>query len=177
VSSQAPFATPRRVAGSNSETAVSVPKSHRIVAVYEQHRDAEDAVFRLSEAGFVVEDASIVARGFASERWLRGDVPDESDPHEPPAWTGGVLGMLVGAAFVWIPGVGPLAFTGSLASMLIGAAGSGSELGRVLGELGLTPGGRTSSTGYLVVLNATIEAASRAARILSSSTVTDPPTA
>jgi hypothetical protein len=147
---------------------VTASKSHRIVASYETHRDAEDAVFRLTEAGFVVNDVSIVARGFASERWLRGAGLDESDPHAAPAWTGGVLGMLVGAAFLWIPGLGPIAITGELAAILVGATGDSSELGSVLGELGMSPGDRTAGTGYLVVLHTSADDASRAALMLAA---------
>src|SRR5262249_12791338 len=36
------------------------------------------------------------------------------------AWVGGIFGLLTGAAFLWVPGVGPLVVAGSLASVLLG---------------------------------------------------------
>jgi hypothetical protein len=54
------------------------------------------------------------------------------------AWVGGILGFLVGAALLWIPGVGPVVVAGSLASMLLGGiegAVAGSALGGILSGL------------------------------------------
>jgi hypothetical protein len=56
------------------------------------------------------------------------------------AWVGGIFGLLVGAAFVWVPGFGPLLVVGSLSAVLLGglegaltgAAGAG-LLGGLLG--------------------------------------------
>jgi hypothetical protein len=143
---------------------VTASKRHHVVGCFAEHRDAEDAVFRLGEAGFLVHDVSIVARGFASERWLRG--ADDDDPHAPAAWTGGVLGMLVGAAFLWIPGAGPIAVTGRLASMIMAASAPSSELGRALEQLGVAAGQR--GAGFLVLAHADEETAARAARLLAA---------
>jgi hypothetical protein len=39
------------------------------------------------------------------------------------AWPGRIIGRLVGAAFLWIPGVGPVIVAGPLASALLGRHG------------------------------------------------------
>lgn len=36
------------------------------------------------------------------------------------AWMGGIFGLLVGAAFVWVPGVGPLLVAGPPAAARLG---------------------------------------------------------
>jgi hypothetical protein len=36
------------------------------------------------------------------------------------AWVGGLFGVLTGAAFLWVPGAGPLIVAGSLVSTLLG---------------------------------------------------------
>ena len=51
---------------------------------------------------------------------------------------GGIFGLLVGAAFIWVPGVGPLVVAGSLASVLLGGlegAVGGAALTGLLGWL------------------------------------------
>lgn len=53
------------------------------------------------------------------------------------ARTGGIFGLLVGAAFIWVLGVGPL-LAGSLATALVGGlegAAAGGGLGGLLGAL------------------------------------------
>ena len=54
------------------------------------------------------------------------------------AWVGGIFGLLAGAAFLWVPGVGPLIVAGSLASALLGGlegAVAGAATTGVLGWL------------------------------------------
>jgi hypothetical protein len=51
---------------------------------------------------------------------------------------GGIFGLLVGAAFLWVPGVGPLIVAGSLSSALLGGvegAVAGAALSGVFGWL------------------------------------------
>ncbi len=54
------------------------------------------------------------------------------------AWFGGLFGVLVGARFLWIPGVGPLLVAGPLAAVLLGGvegAVAGAAFGGLLGGL------------------------------------------
>jgi hypothetical protein len=52
------------------------------------------------------------------------------------AWVGGIFGVLVGAAFLWVPGVGPLVAVGSLAAVLLGGAEGAVAGAAVTGLLG-----------------------------------------
>ena len=53
------------------------------------------------------------------------------------AWTGGLFGLLAGAALLWVPVVGPLVVLGPLATAALGALEGGAVagiLGAVLGR-------------------------------------------
>lgn len=50
------------------------------------------------------------------------------------AWAGGLFGLPAGAAFLWIPAVGPLFILGPLASAALGAI-EGGAVGRLLGVI------------------------------------------
>lgn len=114
-----------------------------VIAVYSTMSDAEDAVALLNKGNFPITQVSIVAQDMQSEKEVHGyvtagDVAKGSAG--TGAWVGGLFGLLVGAAFIWVPGVGPLLVAGSFSAILlgamegavVGAAGSG-LLGSLLG--------------------------------------------
>src|SRR5262249_49478980 len=88
-----------------------------------------------------VDRISIIAKDLGSEKKIHGfvtscDVAKASA--RTGAWVGGLFGVLVGAAFVWLPGVGPLVVAGSLTSALLGGlegAVAGAAFTGVLGWL------------------------------------------
>jgi len=54
------------------------------------------------------------------------------------AWMGGIFGLMVGAAFIWVPGFGPLLVAGPLAAALLGGMEgivAGAAGGGLLGAL------------------------------------------
>src|SRR5215470_15231081 len=112
-----------------------------VVGIYGHIDSAEDAVKKLGEGGFPIDHVSIIAKDLGSEKKVHGfvtscDVAKASA--RTGAWVGGIFGLLVGAAFVWVPGVGPLVVAGSLTSALIGGlegAAAGAALTGVLGWL------------------------------------------
>ena len=112
-----------------------------IVGVYDTLSQAEDAVRTLSEAGFPIQQVSIVARDLTSERQINGlvtagDVATQG--LSTGAWLGGLFGLLVGAAFIWVPGFGPLIVAGPLAAAIAGGiegAVAGAAGGGLLGAL------------------------------------------
>ena len=112
-----------------------------VVGTYEQMSNAEEAVQRLQEGGFPVEKVSILARDFQSEKKVHGYVTacDTSKAGaKTGAWFGGLFGILVGAGFLWIPGLGPLLVAGPLAAVLLGGvegAVGGAAFGGLLGGL------------------------------------------
>jgi hypothetical protein len=116
-------------------------QENSVVGVYTNLDAAEDAVRKLGEGGFPIQHVSIIAQDLGSEKKIHGfvtacDVAKSSA--RTGAWVGGIFGLLVGAAFVWVPGVGPLVVAGSLASALLGgleAAVAGAASAGLLGWL------------------------------------------
>ena len=112
-----------------------------VVGVYNSLDAAEEAVRKLGQGGFPIQHVSILAKDLGSEKKVHGfvtscDVAKASA--RTGAWVGGIFGLLVGAAFVWLPGVGPLVVAGSLTSALLGGvegAVAGAAFSGVLGWL------------------------------------------
>lgn len=96
---------------------------HCIVRVYPSLEDAEAAVKRLSENAFPIGRISIVTKSIESSKRVHGFIAagDVATPGVASgAWMGGLFGLLVGAAFVWVPGLGPLFVAGPFAAALVG---------------------------------------------------------
>jgi hypothetical protein len=112
-----------------------------IIAVYPDHASAEDAVRRLQSNGIPMQNVSIIGRDFHTTEHPLGFVTAGSvakDGAKVGAWTGGLFGLLVGAAFLILPGVGPVIVAGPLAAAMIGGiegALAGAAFGGVTGAL------------------------------------------
>jgi hypothetical protein len=100
---------------------------------------AESAVRRLDQGGLPIKQVSIVARNLETEKKITGFVT-EGDVAKSSArigaWTGGIFGLLVGAAFLWVPGFGQLIVVGPLAAALIGSLEGAAAGGAAAGLLG-----------------------------------------
>jgi len=124
--------------------------TNAIIATYDTHQQAEDTVRELDRSGFAMKQLSIIGKGYHSEEhpvgfYTRGD--------RMKSWGGlglfwGALwGMLLGAAFFWIPGIGPLGVAGPFVHMLVSGAegaavvGGASALGAALMSLGVPKDG------------------------------------
>ena len=112
-----------------------------VVGTFDNMSSAEEVVEKLQEGGFPVEQVSILSQNFQSEKKVHGYVTacDTSKAGaKSGAWFGGLFGVLVGAGFLWIPGVGPLLVAGPLAAILLGGvegAVAGAAFGGLLGGL------------------------------------------
>ena len=115
-----------------------VPVERSIVAVYPDHAAAEHAVRELHEAGFALGDLSIVGRDFQVTEEPFGFV-SQSDyvkaGAKTGAWFGGLFGLLVGAGFLVLPGLGLVVVAGPIAAAVL-AALEGAVAGSVVGGLG-----------------------------------------
>ena len=103
-------------------------KRDTVVGVYPTIGLAKAAIRELKAGGFPTHQISLVARSLQDEEELHAFV-NQGDRTEREAaagaGVGGLLGALAGAAFLWVPGFGPLVFLGSLAMGLTGAAVGG----------------------------------------------------
>jgi uncharacterized membrane protein len=112
-----------------------------VIAVFPDHESAERAIKLLSKEGFPMSNLSIVGRDFqVSEKPIGFVKPADlvKEGAGTGAWVGGLFGMLLGAAFLVVPGVGPMVVAGPLLGALIGGlegALAGAALGALSGAL------------------------------------------
>jgi len=114
-----------------------------VVHIYTSLEAAEAAVKRLSDDNFPINQISIVTQNIETTRQIHGFITAgdvATGGASSGAWMGGVFGLLFGAAFLWIPGIGPLFVAGPFAAALLGGmegmlagAASGGLLGALLG--------------------------------------------
>ena len=117
-----------------------------VVAVFKYHRQAKEAVKELQRAGFDMQHLSIVGRDFHTEEHVVGyyNAGDRMKYWgKLGAFWGGLWGLLFGAAFFWVPGIGPLLVAGPIAATIVGglegaiAVGGLSALGAGLYSIGI----------------------------------------
>lgn len=137
---------PRDQAAMAREWLACTPQSTIGVAVFKQHQDAEAAVKGLKAAGFNLRQFSIVGRDLHAEDHVVGyyNTGDRMKAWGKfGAFWGGIWGLLFGAAFFYIPGVGPLVLAGPLVASLVAALegavffGGLSALGAALFSIGI----------------------------------------
>ena len=121
-------------------------KNHSIVATYSSHIDAETAVKELQQSGFDMKKLSIIGRDYHTDEHVVGyyNAGDRMKVWgKTGAFWGGFWGLLLGAGFFWIPGLGPLLVAGPAVSWIVGAlegsvvVGGLSALGAGLYGLGI----------------------------------------
>ena len=117
-----------------------------IVVVYGSHADAEAAVKELKKSGFDIRKISILGREYHTEEQVVGYYnAGERMKYwgKMGAFWGGLWGLLVGAAFFMIPGIGPVLIAGPLVAWVVGALegavalGGLSVLGAALYSIGI----------------------------------------
>jgi hypothetical protein len=116
------------------------------IAIFNTHGEAENAVKELQKSGFDMKKLSIVGKDYHTEEQVvayynAGDRMKYWG--KLGAFWGGLWGILFGAAFFWIPGIGPLVVAGPLVSAIVGslegavAVGGLSALGAGLYSIGI----------------------------------------
>ena len=110
-----------------------------VVAVYPNVDQAEEAVRALGVGGFPIQHVTILSQNLGTEKKVHGfvtacDVAKSSA--RTGAWVGGIFGLLVGAAFLWVPGIGPVIAAGSLSTALLGGVEGAVAGAAVTGVLG-----------------------------------------
>jgi uncharacterized membrane protein len=99
-------------------------ENNAVVAIYNTHTEAESAVKELQRSGFDIKQLSIVGKEYHSEEHVIGyyNAGDRMKYWgKMGAFWGGIWGMLFGAAFFAIPGIGPVLIAGPLVSWIVGA--------------------------------------------------------
>ena len=94
------------------------------VAIYNTHTDAEAAVKELQDSGIDMKLLSIVGKDYRTEDHVVGYYKTGDRLKywgKLGAFWGGIWGLLLGEAFFWMPGVGPILVGGPLVSSIVGA--------------------------------------------------------
>lgn len=113
----------------------------RTIAIFDSLDQVEEAIEALTDAGIKRRKISVVTQSLETETKIHGYVTHGDAVREGAgtgAWAGGLFGLLVGAAFVWVPGFGPLLVAGPLTAALLGGiegAVAGAAGGGLLGAL------------------------------------------
>ncbi len=166
-----------------STTIITAP-DEAVVATYNNHNAAEEAVRRLSEGGLPVQQISIVGRNFETREDIQGFYRPADAMLEGAgtgAWIGGFWGLMAGAmGFFVFPVVGALMVMGPLSAMIAGAIG-GAGVGALINGLVATGIPRDQALKYqerlkigefLVVVHGPTADVARAHEILESTTHT-----
>lgn len=100
-----------------------MPNANSVVAVYSSHTEAEEAVNKLGAAGVDVKKISIVGRDFHTEQHVVGYYTAGDRMKYwggMGAFWGGIWGLLIGAGFFLIPGIGPVLVAGPILAAIVG---------------------------------------------------------
>jgi hypothetical protein len=101
-----------------------ISNENSVVATFDSHDRAEDAIRELQISGFDMKKLSIVGKDFHAEENVVGyyNAGDRMKYWgKLGAFWGGFWGLLFGSAFFWVPGIGPLLVAGPLVASIVGA--------------------------------------------------------
>jgi uncharacterized membrane protein len=99
-------------------------ENNAVVAIYESHSQAEEALKELQRSGFDMKKLSIVGKDYHTEEQVVGyyNTGDRMKRWgKTGAFWGGFWGLLFGSAFFAIPGIGPVLVAGPLVAWIIAA--------------------------------------------------------
>jgi uncharacterized membrane protein len=154
-----------------------------VVAMFDNHSAAEGAVKELQKSGFDMKKLSVVGRDYHTDEHVVGyyNAGDRMKYWgRQGAFWGGVWGLLFGAAFFWVPAIGPILVAGPLAVWIVAGledaviVGGLSTIGAGLYSIGIpkdsivTYETALEAGEYLVVAHGTSAEAAKARDILST---------
>jgi hypothetical protein len=95
-----------------------------LIALFDQHTQAETAIGDLKRAGFNLKELSIIGKEYQTNENVVGYYTTGDRIQywgKNGAFWGGLWGLLFGSAFFMIPGVGPFLMFGPIVSWVVGA--------------------------------------------------------
>ncbi len=160
-----------------------MPATNAAVAIYPNHEGAEAAIKELQKSGFDLKKLSIVGKEYHTEEHVVGYYTAGDRMKywgKIGAFWGGLWGLLVGAAFFAIPGIGPVLIAGPLVSWIVGAlegavvVGGVSALGAGLYSIGIPKDSilkyetAIKANNFVLIAHGTAEEVARAKDILQT---------
>lgn len=152
-----------------------------VVAIYNTHTEAEAAIKELQRAAFDITKLSIVGKDYHTDEHVVGyyNTGDRMKYWGTlGAFWGSLWGMLLGAGFFAIPGIGPVLVAGPLLGWVLGAlegavvTGSMTAIGAALYSLGIPKDSvlkyemALKSNQFILVAHGTADEAAQARKIL-----------
>ncbi|OGT57299.1 MAG: permease [Gammaproteobacteria bacterium RIFCSPHIGHO2_12_FULL_63_22] len=166
----------------NRDTSETTENSS-VVAVYNTHVEAEEAIKELQKSGFDMRQLSIVGKDYQTEEDVVGYYTTGERMKKwggAGAFWGGLWGVMVGSAFFLVPGIGPLLAAGPLVASIVGAlegavvVGGLSALGAGLYSIGIPEDSiieyetHVKSGKYMVITHGSAEDVTRSKETLAS---------
>src|ERR1019366_8039737 len=108
----------------NRKRRIAMSETNAVVAIYDSHLRAEEAVKELQKSGVDMKKLSIVGKDYHTDEQVVGyyNTGDRMKYWgKLGAFWGGLWGMLFGSAFFAIPGFGPILVAGPLVAWIVGA--------------------------------------------------------
>jgi uncharacterized membrane protein len=158
-------------------------ETNSVVAIYETHSQAEEAVKELQRSGFDMRKMSIVGKDYHTEEHVVGyyNTGDRMKYWgKLGAFWGGIWGLFLGSAFFAIPGIGPVLVAGPLVAWIVGALegavvmGGLSALGAGLYSIGIPKDSvvkyeaALKSDQFLLLAHGTTDEVARARNIMQT---------
>ena len=95
-----------------------------VIAIYDTHSTADNAVKELQEVGFDMKKLSVIGKDYQTNDQVVGfyNAGDRMKYWgKLGAFWGGLFGLLLGAALFWVPGIGPIVVAGPLTAWIVAA--------------------------------------------------------
>ncbi len=161
--------------------------TNSVVAVFESHEQAEDAIRELQKDGFDMKKLSIVGKNYHTDEHVVGYYTTGDRMMywgKIGAFWGGFWGLLFGSAFFWVPGIGQVLVAGPLVMWIVGALeeaavfGGLSALGAALFSIGIPKKSvlqyetEVKSGRLLLVAHGTLDEVQRAKELLGQTNTT-----
>jgi hypothetical protein len=163
-------------------------QQNSVIALFDQHVQAEAAVKELQEGGYDMKTLSIVGKGYHTDEDVVGYYTSGDRMvywGKYGAFWGGIWGLLFGSAMFMIPGVGPFLAAGPIIGWIMGAL----EGAVIVGGLGAIGAGLYSigipkksvlkyetslkAGQYLLIVHGTIDEVTRAKELLGSTAASE----
>lgn len=157
--------------------------TNAVIAVYDNHSSAEDAVKELQKSGFDMKKLSVVGKDYHTDEHVVGyyNAGDRMKYWgKLGAFWGGFWGLLFGSAFFWVPAIGPVLVAGPLVAWIVAGledaliVGGLSAIGAGLFSIGIpkdsiiTYDTAVKAGQYLVIAHGASADAAKAKNILST---------
>jgi hypothetical protein len=157
-------------------------QNETVIAVFSDHQEADGAVKKLANAGFAIENLSVIGKGYHSEEKVVGFYHAGDRIKfwgKRGAFWGGLWGMFVGGVSLTIPVVGHVMILGYLAAIVVSAVegaimlGGLNALGAALYSAGIPRDSvvqyeqAVKADGFLVIVHGASEQLTRARAILA----------